>query len=81
MVRIAKGERPVGPENIPDHYWELIQQCWKQDLEERPTFEEITELFKNDKYAFNEYGMKTNLDELHHIKTKSKIQMTSIFFK
>ena len=46
MLKILNGDRPVRPENIPDHYWELIQRCWKEDPEERPTFEEITELLK-----------------------------------
>lgn len=55
-------KRPDRPENIPDHYWELIQLCWKEKPEELPTFEEITKLLKSDKFALKEFGMKTNLD-------------------
>lgn len=65
MMRISKGDRPVKPEGIPEHYWELIQRCWKQNPDERPTFDEIVNLLKNDKYALDEFGLKTNLIELH----------------
>lgn len=46
MMKISRGLRPKRPNNIPDHYWELIQKCWKQNPDERPTFEEITEILK-----------------------------------
>ena len=67
---INKGKRPKRPENIPDSYWELIQKCWKQDYKSRPTFEELVEELKQDKYAIEEYGMKTNLDELHEYQKR-----------
>lgn len=50
-----KGERPSRPKNIPDCYWELIQACWAQDLEDSPTFDQNVEVLKDDKFAFNEY--------------------------
>lgn len=69
-VNIGYGRRPVRPENIPDQYWELIQRCWKQNPEERPTFDEIVEELLDDKYRLEEYGMKTNLDELHEYQKR-----------
>lgn len=65
MMYISKGIRPVKPASIPEHYWELIQKCWKGKPNERLTFEQIVNLLKDDKYALEEFGMKTNLDELH----------------
>ena len=51
---------------ISDHYWELIQRCLVNDPKKRPSFAEITDLLKSDdKYALEEFGMKTNIDELH----------------
>lgn len=53
--------RPIKPDSIPVQYCELIELCWKQSPVERPTFEEITEMLKNDKYAIQEFGMNTDL--------------------
>lgn len=66
-----KGLRFSKPENMPDPYWELVEKCWKQNPEERPTFEEITELLKDDKYAIDEFGMKTDLNELHRFREQA----------
>ena len=79
MMKIDKGMRPNRPESIPDSYWELIQRCWKHDASERPTFEQIVEELKKSKYAIEEYGMKTNLDELQEYQKRidSTIQKAS----
>ncbi|KAK8898081.1 hypothetical protein M9Y10_000345 [Tritrichomonas musculus] len=66
----AINESPLKPDSIPDHYWTLIQQCWDQDLSKRPSFAEITEILKNDKYAIEEFGMKTNLEQLHEYQNR-----------
>lgn len=44
--------------------------CWKQNPEDRPTFNEIVEILKNDKYALEEFGKKTNLDQLHEYQKR-----------
>lgn len=69
-LKIGRGLRPTKPDNIPDQYWDLIQRCWKQEAQERPTFEEIVEILKDDKYALEEYGMKTDLNELHEYQAR-----------
>lgn len=35
-------------DNIPIYYKELIQKCWSDDLEERPTFNHIIQFLKSD---------------------------------
>ena len=70
LMCISKGMRPVKPDNIQEHYWELIQRCWQQDPCDRPTFEEITDILKDDKYALDEFGKKTNLQELHEYQQR-----------
>lgn len=67
---ILSGDRPKRPDNISDEYWDLIQLCWKQNPEERPTFSQITEILKNDKYAIEEFGMETDLDQLHEYRLR-----------
>ena len=70
MMKIGRGNRPKRPDLIPDAYWELVQRCWKQNPEDRPTFDEITEELKNDKYAIEEFGMKTDLNQLHEYQKR-----------
>ncbi|KAK8857734.1 hypothetical protein M9Y10_016142 [Tritrichomonas musculus] len=75
MMKIGRGMRPRRPSEIPDHYWELIQKCWKHDPSERPTFEEIVNILKDDKYALEEYGMKTDLENLHEYQERIENQI------
>lgn len=65
------GIRFSKPENMPEPYWELVEECWKSNPEDRPTFEEITEILKDDKYAIEEFGMKTDLNELHRFREQA----------
>lgn len=75
LKRILAGDRPRRPEYISDDYWDLIQLCWKQNPEERPTFAEITEILKDDKYALNEFGMETDLEQLHRYQQKINLEL------
>lgn len=70
IAKIGRGERPRKMEFIPDHYWELIEACWSQDPSERPTFAEIVDILKDDKFIFNEFGMKTDLEKLHEYQKR-----------
>ena len=70
MMKIGRGARPKRPDSIPDPYWELVEKCWKPNPADRPTFKEITEELKSDKFAINEFGMTTDLDELHKYQAK-----------
>ena len=67
---LGSENRPSFDESIPDCYRCLIESCWSQDPSERPTFEEIVEILKSDKYAIEEFGMKTDLDELHNYQDR-----------
>lgn len=51
ILRVIEGKRPRKPEEVGDigfggGTWELVQQCWHQDREERPTVEEISKHFR-----------------------------------
>lgn len=67
---IKSGGRPVRPKDISDPYWDLIQMCWRQNPLERPTFEQITEILNDDKYAIDEYGLTTDRYELQKYREK-----------
>lgn len=64
---ILDGLRLSHVPETPDVYWELIEKIWNPCLDpsERPSFKEITEILKDDHFALNEFGMKTDLNELH----------------
>ena len=51
ILRVLDGKRPRKPEKVGNigfggGTWELVQQCWHQDREERPTVEKISEHFQ-----------------------------------
>lgn len=41
--KINRGERPEIPSYIPDPYRNLIDRCWSEEPENRPTFDDIVE--------------------------------------
>lgn len=63
---ISNGARLNRTKSIPDHYWELIQNCWKQEPEERYAFNEIVAILKNDKFAIE----GTDLNQLHEYQSR-----------
>lgn len=67
---LCKGKRLERPKIIPGCYWELIQCCWSHNPNERPTFDEITVALKDDRFAIEEFGMKTDLDQLHEYQAR-----------
>lgn len=72
---ILKGLRPVRPKFIPDPYWKLINECWDHSPMIRPSFAEIVKKLKKDKYAIEEFGMKTDLDELHEYQSRMDVDV------
>lgn len=53
-------------QTIPPHYIELIERCCTDNPDCRPTFTEIVEILKDDKYAFP----GTDLNELHAYRNR-----------
>lgn len=47
VSKITNGERPKLTSDIPDAYQKLIEKCWLHNPLERPTFEEIVFVLKN----------------------------------
>ena len=53
--KISSGYRPKFPKNVTKKMQKLISRCWNANIEERPSFEEISsELTKNHSKYFNE---------------------------
>ncbi|KAK8880478.1 hypothetical protein M9Y10_003153 [Tritrichomonas musculus] len=58
ITNIVQGIRPEFNSNIPECYQQLIQKCWSSEPKDRPTFEEIAQLLKNDPKFIDEYDVK-----------------------
>lgn len=51
LNQITNGWRPsLNDSSIKQCYKNLISQCWSENPEKRPSFEEITEILKNDEF-------------------------------
>ena len=47
MMMVKNGYRPSIQSDVPKCYKDLIESCWSNDPEQRPTFDEIVENLKN----------------------------------
>jgi serine/threonine protein kinase len=70
MTKVANRERFVPrPGLIPPAFWDLIQQCWKHEADDRPSFEEIVRMMlESDDYTFEE----TDLEKYHEYRERMK---------
>ena len=65
--KVINGERPIIPDYVSNFYNKLIQLCWHQDPNQRPTFLQIVNYFLNSK--------ENNLLNLEFINFKNKIYL------
>lgn len=79
IEKIKGGKRFVRPPLVPDHYWDLIQRCWSQNPADRPTFDEIVRILRDDKFALEEFGMKTDLKQLHEYQNRIDVPIVKEF--
>ena len=70
FLKVASGERPKIKKSTPAVFKEFIESCWKQNPSDRPTFDVIVEELMSDKYVIEEFGMKTNIDELREYQRR-----------
>lgn len=45
--RVMRGQRLSQLHYVDDDLYQLMLQCWQLDLDERPTFQEITRILEN----------------------------------
>ena len=67
--KIRKGYRPKFNKTIPSFYKNLIEKCWSENPDDRPSFDEIVEILKtpdesffNSKDEFDEYKLHFNFN-------------------
>lgn len=73
--KINNGDRPEIPSFVPECYQDLIERCWSEEPEKRPTFDEIVEELST------ENGYITDLvDENEFLNYKFYIEETKSTF-
>lgn len=68
--KVWEGMRPLKPDLMPDCYWDLVSACFSQDPSDHPSFHQIVETLKDDKFAIQEFGMKTDIRMLHEYQKR-----------
>ena len=63
IVGIAKGEKAKIPDYINQLSRNLINNCWSYTADERPSFDEITDLIEKQKFNLID-GLKPHLSEI-----------------
>lgn len=48
LAQLSAQYRPFIDDNVSESYRKLIEKCWSEKLDERPTFSEIIQLFETD---------------------------------
>jgi serine/threonine protein kinase len=67
---LGSGIRYEKPAQVTPFYWDLIQRCWAQDWNSRPTFAEIIGLLlETQEYAFPGTDMRTLVEYEERITT------------
>lgn len=74
---VTQSIRPKLNKDIPRCYRQLIEMCWSQNPTERPSFEEITSLLKNDKDFITEEVNQEEFYEYVEFIEKSKKEFYS----
>ena len=69
MKFITGGKRYKIPQNMTEFYENLINRCWSNDADERPSFEEILELFEsNDDFILEKANAKEVKEYMRMLK-------------
>ncbi|KAK8864991.1 hypothetical protein M9Y10_010519 [Tritrichomonas musculus] len=63
MKSVINGYRPEIKEDVPNSYKELIEQCWSQKAEDRPSFDEIVSSLKNNEEFITELTDKLEFED------------------
>ncbi|EKE37509.1 tyrosine kinase, putative [Entamoeba nuttalli P19] len=59
---VIEGKRLPKPDGIPENYWQLTQDCWSQNPEDRPTFIDV--LKEIEKWGLDiKYALVIDCDE------------------
>ena len=72
MYQVFSGQKPpCDRTDMPEPYGQLIDDCWQEDPEERPTFADILQRLR---------GMyKDERQRLHNLQVRSRMSRTRMY--
>ncbi|OHS98877.1 hypothetical protein TRFO_34779 [Tritrichomonas foetus] len=77
MSRVSYGYRPTIPDSIAPAYRELIEKCWAQSSDERPTFKEVVKILETEEgFITPKVDRQQFHDYINYVKNFVKKDMT-----
>ncbi|KAJ7139294.1 kinase-like domain-containing protein [Mycena epipterygia] len=74
-INVINGHRPSRPETLSqDTLWVLIEDCWKQEPDKRPTATEITQRLVSPLIGATTAGSDTDWDEKYSARFRRSVQ-------
>ena len=67
VMAVSQGHRPTIPSIISSFEAELIQKCWSQNPEERPSFEDIVQMFEQNEYCSGLFRYVADTIHVHEL--------------
>lgn len=82
MSKVTSGERPAFTDDVPECYKVFIECCWEQTPEDRPTFEQIVDVLKNNRgfitESVDEDEFLDYIDYVDNYESKFRMKDSSI---
>ena len=78
VAQIRSGKRPTIPQKVPPHIKQVMELCWKEKPQDRPTFDKIIEVGPLHACSLALYGLKPFLHMVcsHSVYFKSQTNST-----
>ncbi|KAK8839146.1 hypothetical protein M9Y10_027938 [Tritrichomonas musculus] len=77
LSAVISGARPAIPDSVPSHWKELIETCWDEHPDKRPTFARICEILESDEFV-NDSIDRRAFEDYKELLQRSQSQSTTI---
>ncbi|KAJ7902435.1 kinase-like domain-containing protein [Mycena leptocephala] len=73
-IKVIRGHRPSRPEMISDNLWTLLEDCWAQDPDKRPTMAEIVQRLVSPAIGASKITSQIDWDETYSSRFRRSVQ-------
>ncbi|KAJ7824652.1 kinase-like domain-containing protein [Mycena leptocephala] len=73
-IKVIRGHRPSRPEMISDSLWTLLEDCWAQDPDKRPTMAEIVQRLVSPAIGASKITSQIDWDETYSSRFRRSVQ-------
>jgi len=63
LWKVLEGERPVRLQGFPDHIWEMVERCWGQKPNDRPSLDAVLHCLREVEQQWTLPRISPTLDE------------------